>query len=213
MHLQRVSKYICAHAFYNSYCFIVVRGRVSSLLQLFGTIHDLYFDGPIGVSVLMRCNIVTFGLVSGYFICYGTSTIGSSLSWRIPFVVQSIAAALLAIGLAHPTFVPYSPRWLLQQKRQEEAFHVMDSFDRGSSSEKEKEELLARSLQNPETDPQHQATVAESFRDPKSRWRTIFGMFVRRRPASRIYCALIPTSFLSCSGCSNCLGLMGCFSA
>lgn len=49
----------------------------------------------------------------------------------------------------------------------------MDSFNRGSSAEREKEEILANAA---ESGPQ--ATVAESFRDPKTRWRTVFAIFV-----------------------------------
>lgn len=72
-------------------------------------------------------------------------------------------------------FLPYSPRWLFQQGRNEEAWRVLDSFNMSNSSEKEKEELRAKmgAVGVRET----QATIGESFKDPKARWRTILGMF------------------------------------
>jgi len=52
----------------------------------------------------------------------------------------------------------------------------MDSFNRGSSSEMEKEEILAgvTGLDG----RRQQATVTDIFRDPASRWKTIFGVFL-----------------------------------
>lgn len=52
----------------------------------------------------------TLGLVMGYFISYGTSSIQSSLSWRLPFVVlASLAMILCGLSLF---LLPESPQWL-----------------------------------------------------------------------------------------------------
>lgn len=68
--------------------------------------------------------------------------------------------------------LPYSPRWLLLVGRNEEAFAVMEQFDR-SGVEREKAELLAR--QESETSD---ATLRETFRDSTTRWRTILAIFL-----------------------------------
>lgn len=52
----------------------------------------------------------TLGLVLGYFVSYGTSSIQSSLSWRLPFIVLASLSMLLC-GLSL-FFLPESPQWL-----------------------------------------------------------------------------------------------------
>ncbi|KAK9848273.1 hypothetical protein MYU51_016855 [Penicillium brevicompactum] len=52
----------------------------------------------------------TLGLVMGYFVSYGTSSIQSSLSWRLPFIVlASLSMVLCGLSLC---FLPESPQWL-----------------------------------------------------------------------------------------------------
>lgn len=58
------------------------------------------------------------------FGCYFLSASGSSSSfpWRFPLAFQGVPALLLLIG---SPWLPYSPRWLLQQNRPEEAHDVI----------------------------------------------------------------------------------------
>ncbi|KAL9593018.1 MAG: hypothetical protein Q9219_007695 [cf. Caloplaca sp. 3 TL-2023] len=58
------------------------------------------------------------GILTGYFISYGTVYIGSSLSWRLPLAIQSFMAFLFA---AVCSFLPQSPRWLTLCGRHEES--------------------------------------------------------------------------------------------
>ncbi|CAG8067153.1 unnamed protein product [Penicillium salamii] len=52
----------------------------------------------------------TLGLVLGYFVSYGTSSVQSSLSWRLPFVVlASLSMIMCCLSLF---FLPESPQWL-----------------------------------------------------------------------------------------------------
>lgn len=52
----------------------------------------------------------------------GSSNIDGDLSWRVPFIVQFI----FAIGLgASMYWLPYSPRWLMDKGRTEEALIVL----------------------------------------------------------------------------------------
>jgi MFS family permease len=61
---------------------------------------------------------VTFALVVGYFFCYGSVRLESSLAWRLPFALQ--AGAAFAWGAALVVFLPQSPRWLKAVGRGEE---------------------------------------------------------------------------------------------
>ena len=78
----------------------------------------------------------TLGIAIGFFICYGTVNISSSLSWRLPFILQSACA--LALAMSCP-FLPPSPRWLIARGRQTE---VNAAFERlGLSREAFEEEI------------------------------------------------------------------------
>lgn len=86
----------------------------------------------------------TFGLVCGYFTCYGTVSIPSSLSWRLPLAFQAGIASFLAA--ASYLYLPHSPRWLTYKGRKEEAAAAWDALG-VSSAEREKDVL-----QNPTTE-------------------------------------------------------------
>ena len=52
----------------------------------------------------------TLGLVLGYFVSYGTSSIQSSLSWRLPWIILASFSMILC-GLSF-FLLPESPQWL-----------------------------------------------------------------------------------------------------
>ncbi|ESK90482.1 mfs sugar [Moniliophthora roreri MCA 2997] len=72
------------------------RGRLATFIQLFNTI----------------------GTMTGYFTCYGSVNVPSTLSWRLPLAIQAGVSLLLAIGVP---FFPHSPRWLVHVGRHQEA--------------------------------------------------------------------------------------------
>lgn len=63
-----------------------------------------------------------------FWIGYGTNYIGgtgtnqSDLAWQLPSIIQGIPAAVLAIGI---WWLPFSPRWLIKQGRDEEAIATL----------------------------------------------------------------------------------------
>lgn len=90
--------------------------------------------------MLMFQLFTTIGVASGFFICYGTVKIPSSLSWRLPFALQTLTALTLT---ALAPFQPYSPRWLLSKGRRQEAEAVLDLLLEPNSDPADRKELLA----------------------------------------------------------------------
>lgn len=78
---------------------------------------------------------ITLSILAGYFICYGTVGIQSSLSWRLPFALQSIIAFVFTGCML--LLLPQSPRWLTARGRYEEANRVWEYLGI-SSDEREK---------------------------------------------------------------------------
>lgn len=58
-------------------------------------------------------------------ITYGTRHIDSEWSWRLPFLLQMTPALILGAGV---TFLPYSPRWLCMQNRDDEALRTISKL-------------------------------------------------------------------------------------
>lgn len=56
---------------------------------------------------------------------YGTRHIDSDLSFRLPLYLQLLPATLLALGT---TQLPFSPRWLAAQSRDQETLHVLSQL-------------------------------------------------------------------------------------
>ena len=57
---------------------------------------------------------ITWGILIQYFIQFGCSDINGTASFRIPWGLQMIPAALLSVGML---FFPESPRWLVDNDR------------------------------------------------------------------------------------------------
>lgn len=76
-----------------------------------------------GKLVCMLQFAITVGLMTGYFLCYGTSMINSSLQWRLPFALSAVLS--LALCFATLFLVPFSPRWLAQNGREDQALSTL----------------------------------------------------------------------------------------
>lgn len=66
--------------------------------------------------------MASFGQVVGYFVTFGTSYVQSDWSWRGPWLLHIIVCAIFGISVI---FLPFSPRWLIDQGRYEEAKAVL----------------------------------------------------------------------------------------
>ncbi|KAF1993729.1 general substrate transporter [Amniculicola lignicola CBS 123094] len=111
------------------------------------------------------------GVCLGYFTCYGSIRITSSLSWRVPFIIQAIQAAILTCLCL---FLPPSPRWLIQHGKRSKALKAIERL--GISQVEAEKDIL---------NPIHQQTAAPStvegiimiFRR-QYRARTILALFI-----------------------------------
>ncbi|KAJ7030473.1 hypothetical protein C8F04DRAFT_1113800 [Mycena alexandri] len=90
-----------------------------------------------GSLVSLQQLAITFGIMVSFWIDYGTNFIGGNgagqkeAAWRIPLGLQLVPAIILGIGII---FMPFSPRWLVNQGRDDEALVVL-SRARGLSED------------------------------------------------------------------------------
>ncbi|EAW08457.1 putative MFS sugar transporter [Aspergillus clavatus NRRL 1] len=82
--------------------------------------------------------LITLGLVIGFFTCYGTARVNSSLSWRTPYIILVYLSVLFSA--ASYLFLVPSPRWLTLHGRREEVARTWDILGVGQA-EREKVEI------------------------------------------------------------------------
>ncbi|KAL4990972.1 general substrate transporter [Aspergillus falconensis] len=130
---------------------------------------------PVAIRGVAACFLQTYvvlGIMTGYFIAFGSSNIaGSSLSWRMPFIIQAVVAVVLSLGMV---LVPSSPRWLAQVGRSDDAKKVLCKLRPVATVEAEFDEI--RQSLDPEKQEQT-ASIREIF-SRKYRSRTALGIFL-----------------------------------
>ncbi|KAI3340658.1 sugar transport protein [Ustulina deusta] len=133
-----------------------------------------------GVMASVAQFLITLGLVLGFFICYGTSHLSGSISWRLPIALQ---AGVAFANVAASSFLPQSPRWLQARGRSNEANRIIDQL---GLDEAEKVELQSQSTETLPHSPHapfwqsmHETAhdLKEAF-DAPFRGRTLFGCFL-----------------------------------
>ncbi|KAF5359595.1 hypothetical protein D9756_003421 [Leucocoprinus leucothites] len=83
-----------------------------------------------GSLVALQQLAITFGIMVSFWIDYGTNFIGGTTdgqleaAWRLPLGLQLVPAVILGVGIL---FMPFSPRWLVNQGRDDEALAVLSS--------------------------------------------------------------------------------------
>lgn len=124
-----------------------------------------------GMLVSMPQFMATTGICAGYFTCYGTIHITSSISWRLPFIIAAIFAVGLAISCL---YLPQSPRWLLLHGRKNDALRESERLNLSSAEvEKDMLKIATRSQSQPTL---WQGLSIVFYR--RYRARTILGLFI-----------------------------------
>ncbi|KAF9991043.1 hypothetical protein BGZ75_005997 [Mortierella antarctica] len=117
---------------------------------------------------------ITWGILIQYFIQYGCSYIQSDAAFRIPWGIQVVPGLILFCGTL---LFPYSPRWLADQNRSEEALEVLANLR--ANGDKNDPAVVAefKEIQDAITFDRTQAarSYGELFRHPYSR-RVFLGM-------------------------------------
>ncbi|GIJ98884.1 hypothetical protein Aspvir_001006 [Aspergillus viridinutans] len=97
-----------------------------------------------GVTACLLQLFVVVGIMTGYFIAYGSHELSGSMAWRLPFIVQAVMAAVLSLGLL---LLPFSPRWLVQAGRSDDARRVLSKLRTATAVDSELREIQ-QSLQS-----------------------------------------------------------------
>ncbi|GAB1744463.1 hypothetical protein NU219Hw_g1738t1 [Hortaea werneckii] len=80
-----------------------------------------------GTLLVLESLAIVMGVVSSYWIAYGCQYIDSEASFRVPFGLQMVSAAIIGT-MIH--FFPYSPRWLVLVERDEDALESLAKLRR-----------------------------------------------------------------------------------
>lgn len=129
---------------------------------------------PVAIRGVAACFLQTYvvlGIMTGYFISFGSSNIHGSFSWRVPFIIQACIAAILCGGMA---FVPFSPRWLAQVGRSDDAKQVLCKLRPSSAVQGELEEIQ----ESLDPEKSHQTASIKEIFNRKYRSRTALGIFL-----------------------------------
>ncbi|KAF9009839.1 general substrate transporter [Hymenopellis radicata] len=78
-----------------------------------------------GLLVGLFQQLLGIGFIVANWVGYGCQFIGSDASWRLALAMQLVPAGLLFVGIQ---FLPFSPRWLLEVGRDEEAHKVVQQL-------------------------------------------------------------------------------------
>ncbi|KAJ0336157.1 hypothetical protein KNSL1_013375 [Colletotrichum chrysophilum] len=65
------------------------------------------------------------GSLTATWTCYGTANIPGDMSWRVPYIVQVVPAAVMS---ATVWFIPESPRWLFAKQKDDVAKSVLIKY-------------------------------------------------------------------------------------
>ncbi|KAI5804261.1 general substrate transporter [Peziza echinospora] len=65
------------------------------------------------------------GAIMAAWVMYGTQSIDSDVSWRLPILLQTLAAGLVLVSIL---FCPETPRWLVSNDHNEEAIRVLTRY-------------------------------------------------------------------------------------
>lgn len=80
-----------------------------------------------GALLVLESISIVSGVVLSYWISYGTKFMDGEISFRLPFGLQMVSAAIIGVGIH---IFPYSPRWLALVGREEDALESLAKLRR-----------------------------------------------------------------------------------
>ncbi|KAK0495018.1 general substrate transporter [Armillaria luteobubalina] len=102
----------------------IIGGFAIGILSMTVPLYNTEIAPPKIRGLLVGCTqqLIGIGFIAANWVGYGCQFIDSDVSWRLPLGLQLVPAASLFIGIQ---FLPYSPRWLLEVGRDDEAREVV----------------------------------------------------------------------------------------
>jgi len=125
--------------------------------------------------------MVAFAICVGYFSCYGSVRLESSMAWRLPFIIQGSIAVAMALACFA---LPDSPRWYALCGKRDHALRALDWL--GLPPE-ETDFMSSASI----TPAQHQSSLGY--------WQSILLLF-KRGYRTRTFLALFVLGMVQLSG-------------
>jgi MFS family permease len=121
-------------ASHNSAAFLMARFFVGVASAWFGNcvpllINEIAYPSHRGIANALFMSGYYVGAIVAAWTIFGTRTIESSWSWRIPSALQIL---LPLIALPGFLMTPQSPRWLISVDRAEEAADILTTFHAGN---------------------------------------------------------------------------------
>ncbi|KAF4614243.1 hypothetical protein D9613_007735 [Agrocybe pediades] len=102
----------------------VVAGLAIGCLSMTVPLYNTEVAPPTirGFLVGLNQQLLGIGFIVANWVGYGCQFIKSDTSWRLPLGLQLVPAGLLFVGIH---FLPESPRWLLEVRRDDEALQTV----------------------------------------------------------------------------------------
>ncbi|KAH9481570.1 High-affinity glucose transporter [Psilocybe cubensis] len=102
----------------------IVAGLAIGVLSMTVPLYNTEVAPPKirGFLVGLNQQMLGIGFIVANWVGYGCQFIKSDVSWRLPLGLQMLPAGLLFVGIH---FLPFSPRWLLEVGRDDEARKVV----------------------------------------------------------------------------------------
>jgi len=124
----------------------IVAGVAIGILSMTVPLYNTEIAPPKvrGLMVGLNQQMLGIGFIVANWVGYGCAFLTGNVSWRLPLGLQIVPAAVLLIGIH---FLPYSPRWLLEVNRDDEArkvvyeLHGDDTPEAKSAAESEYTEM------------------------------------------------------------------------
>ncbi|KAF9028039.1 general substrate transporter [Hymenopellis radicata] len=86
----------------------------------------------------LHAQFVGFGFAAANWIGYGCSFASGQFQWRFPLAIQCLPALIVLVGIQ---FLPFSPRWLLEKGREEEALVVYKKLNAADGTHAEADQV------------------------------------------------------------------------